>query len=159
MLDQLSDVLLALPQRGDAERRDRHPIEQVLAKTTGDDLRPEILVSRGDQLELDIARLARPKWIQLSAFENAQEVWLQLERHLADLIEKQGPAACRLDFPDHSRAPGARERTVDIPEQLARQNIARQPPAIQGHERPRRALPALVDGAREHLLADPGLTL
>src|SRR5262245_22382572 len=159
MLDQLGDVFLALAQRGDAERRDRYPVEQVLAKTTGDDLCPEILVGGRDQLELNGARLARPKRVQLSAFENTQEVWLQLERHLADLIEKQCPAACRLDFPDHSRAPAARERTVDIPEQLARQNIARQPPAIQGHERPRRALPALVDGAREHLLADPGLTL
>src|SRR5262249_5945226 len=83
----------------------------------------------------------------------------QLERHLADLIEKQCPAARRLDFPDHSGALGARERTVDVAEQLARQDIARQPTAIQGYERPRRALPALVDGARKHLLADPGLAL
>src|SRR4029453_5420973 len=103
MLDQLGDVLLALAQRGDAERRDRYPIEQVLAKTTGNHVRPEIPVGRCDQLELNGARLARPKRIQLSAFENAQEVWLQLQRHLANLIEKQRPAAGRLDFPDHSR--------------------------------------------------------
>jgi hypothetical protein len=66
---------------------------------------------------------------------------------------------CRLDFPDHSGALGARECAVDITEQLARQDIARQPTAIQGHERPLRALPALVDGAREHLLSDAGLAL
>src|SRR6185369_6934987 len=144
----------ALAQCWDAERRDRYPVEQVLAKTTGHDLRPEVPVGRGDQLELNVARLARPKRIQLSAFENAQQVRLQLERHLGDLIEKQCPAVCRLDFPDHSGALGARERTVDITEQLARQGVARQPTAIQGYERPRRAPPALVDGAREHLLAD-----
>src|SRR4029453_9380233 len=101
MLDQLGDVLLALAQRGDAERRDRYPVEQVLAKTTANDLRPEIPVGRGDQLELNVARLARPKGIQLSAFENAQEVWLQLERHLPNLIEKKSPPACPPGFSRH----------------------------------------------------------
>src|SRR5262249_8589978 len=159
MLDELGDVLLALAQRREAERRDRYPVEKVLAEATGSDVRPEIPVGRGDELELHVARLARPERIQLSAFENAQEVWLQLEGHLADLVEKQAPAACRLDLPDHSGALGARESAVDIAEQLARQDVARQPTAIQGHERAGRALPALVDGAREHLLADAGLAL
>src|SRR5262245_26309342 len=119
MLDQLGDVLLALAQRGDAERRDRDPVEQVLAKTPGSDLRPEIPIGRGNQLELNVTRLARPERIQLAAFENAQEVGLQVERHLADLVEKQCPTACGLDFADHSRTLGARERTLDIAEQLA----------------------------------------
>src|SRR4029450_962498 len=131
MLDRPGDVLLALAQRGDAERRDRHPVEQVLAKTTGSDVRPEIPVGRGDQLELNVARLAGPERIQLSAFENAQEVWLQLQRHLADLVEKQRPAACRLDFPDHPGAPGSREGTIDITEQLAPHEITPQAPRTQ----------------------------
>ena len=159
ILDQLGDVLRALPQRGDAERRHRYTVEQVLAKTTGGDLCTEIPIGCGDQLELNVARLARPERIQLSAFEDTEEVWLQLERHLADLIEKQCPATCGLDLADHSRTLGARERTVDITEELACQSIARQPTAIHGHERPLRPLPALVDRAREYLLADPGLAL
>ena len=87
----------------------------------------------------------------------------EIRRSLATIVRlpwrRPSPAACRLDFTDHSRALGARERAVDIPEQRARQDIARQPTAIQGDERSRRALPALVDGAGEHLLADPNLTL
>src|SRR5207247_1924930 len=67
ILDQLGDVLRALPQRGDAERRHRYTVEQVLAKTTGGDLCTEIPVGRGDQLELNVARLARPERIQFSS--------------------------------------------------------------------------------------------
>jgi len=70
MLDQLGDVLLALAQRGDAECGDGYTVEQVLAKTTGSDLRTKIPVGRGDQLELNVARLARPERIQFSPFED-----------------------------------------------------------------------------------------
>src|SRR5580765_8181823 len=154
MLDQFGDVLLALAQRGDAEGGDGYTVEQVLAKTTGRDLRPKIPVGCGDQLELNVARLARPDRIQFSAFEDTKEIWLQFERHLADLVEKQCPATCGLDLADHSRTLGARERAVDIAEELAGQDIARQPTAIHGHERPLRTLPVLVDRAREDLLAD-----
>ena len=91
MLDQLGDVLLALAQRGDAEGGDGYTVEQVLAKTTGRDLRTKIPVGRGDQLELNVARLARPEWIQFSSFEDTQEIWLQFERRLADLVEKHVP--------------------------------------------------------------------
>src|SRR5262249_47842989 len=159
MLDQLPDVLLALAQRGDAEGSDGHTVEQVLAKTTGRDLRTKIPVGRGDQLELNVARLARPERIQFSSFENTQEIGLQVERHLADLVEKHCPAARGLDFADHPRALGARERAVDIAKELAGQDIARQPTAIHGDEGPPRTLPVLVDRAGEDLLGDPGLAL
>src|SRR5438105_3210197 len=110
MLDQPDDVLLALAQRRDAQRRDRHTVEQILAKTTGSDCRTEIPVGRGDQLELNVTRLARPERIEFASFEDAEEVWLHVERHLADLVEKQRPVACGLDFANHSRTPRARKR-------------------------------------------------
>src|SRR4029077_10069966 len=159
MLDQLGDVFLALAQRGDVEGGDGYSVEQVLAKTTGSDVRPKIPVGRGDQLELNVARLVRPERIQFSPFEDTQEIGLQFEGHLTDLVEKQCPATCGLDFADHSRTLGARERAVDIAKELAGQNIARQPTAIHGYERPLRTLPVLVDRSREDLLADPSLAL
>ena len=84
---------------------------------------------------------------------------MNFERHVPNLVEEQGPAVGRFDLANHSGAPGACERAVDIAEELADQNVARQTAAIQSDERATPAAPALMDCSRNHVLSDPGLTL
>ena len=78
---------------------------------------------------------------------------MRVHRHLAELVEKNGPSVRKLEFP---RLPGpARpgERPVLIAEKLALHEVARQCPAVHHDER-RVGPPApVVDGLREKFLA------
>src|SRR5262249_30485017 len=145
-------------QRRDAQRGDRHPVEQVHAEASSVDLFLQIFVGRGDQPELDLSRPGIPQWIDLPTFENAQQVRLQLHRHLPDLVEKEGAATRGFDLADHAGAPRARESALDIAEELAGQQIPWEPAAVQRHEGAGLAAPRLMDEPREPLLADTGLS-
>src|SRR2546426_5018670 len=159
MFDERREVLLALAQRGDAQRRPRHTVKQVLAETARGHSCTEVLVGGGHQPEPDFSRLAVSEGIYFPPVEHAKEVGLELERHFPDLVEEQGSPGGRLDLANRAGAPGPRERALDIAEQLARENVARQAAAVQRHEAAVLAVPTLVDRPGKHLFADPGLTL
>src|SRR3989454_9107634 len=159
MFEERREVLLALAQRGDAQRRPRHTVKQVLAETARGHSCTEVLVGGGHQPEPDFSRLAVSEGVYLPPVEHAKEVGLELERHFPDLVEEQGSPGGRLDLADHAGAPGARERALDIAKELARENVPWQAAAVQRHEAAVRMVPALVDRLGKHFLADPGLPL
>src|SRR4029077_9651976 len=157
ILDESRDVLPALTQRWDVERGHRDPVEQVHSEPVSFRLCPQILVGRGDQSELDRSWLGAPERIHLAPLQNAQQVGLQLQRHLSDLVEKQRSAVCRFDLPNHTGASGTGESTVYIAEQLARQKVSRQTPTVQNHEGAVFAGPLIMKGASKSLLSDARL--
>src|SRR5262249_58146179 len=85
-----------------------------------------------------------------------------LARHagaaLAVLVEEAGPAARRFD---ESALIGlsARERSLDVTEQLTLEKALGEGGAVDGHERVLCAAARRVDGPRHELLSRPGLAL
>jgi hypothetical protein len=86
-----------------------------------------------------------------------QQLGLQGQRQLCDLVEDQGPALGEAEQP-LAGLMGPGEGALDVPEQLALQQIRRDRPAVDGDEASGAAA-AGVDGARGQLLAGAGFPL
>ncbi len=115
-------------------------------------------IGRADQPEVgaDHARAAdRPEFPLL---QQAQQLDLQLRRHLADLVEQQRTAARQLHQPDLV-GNRAGERALLVAEQLRLHELGRDGGAVDLDERAARALAVLVNGAGHQLLARPALAV
>src|SRR5687768_9979736 len=88
----------------------------------------------------------------LPVLEEAQELDLDIERKVAHFVEKE-----RAHMGLHERATtlavGARVRALDMAEELALDQRGGEGPAMNRHERARRALAPGVDQMGEHFLA------
>ena len=93
-----------------------------------------------------------PNRLHTALGQQAQQLRLQVQRQLADLVEQQRPS---VGLPRHAGviAQGPREGAAPVAEQLGLEQLGRQRGAVDAHERPGGARPALVQRAREHLLA------
>src|SRR5205814_333850 len=94
--------------------------------------------------------------LDLAALERAQQLRLQLGIELADLVEKQRPARCRLE-----RAAPRRHRAGEgaalVPEQLALQQLRRNCAAVDHDERTVAARALAMNGLGRGLFAGAGL--
>src|SRR5690606_27549813 len=90
--------------------------------------------------------------------ECAQQLRLELEWQLGHLIEEYRPGRGHLQQPEFACG-RVRERTALVPEQLGLQQLLRDRRAVDRNERIRCVGAAVVDAAREQLLARPGLAL
>src|SRR5690606_2478786 len=90
--------------------------------------------------------------------ENAQQLALQIERNLADLVEKDRAAVRELKPPDPV-AVRAGERALHVPEELARETLVRGRRAVDLDERALAARASGMDHVRDELLTDAGLAL
>src|SRR5262249_9093276 len=143
----------------DLHGRDGDAIEEIASKAPGAHLGEQIAVARGDQPELNLAWAVAAERIDLAALQDSQEVGLDVERHLSDLVEKQGPRVGSLDLADHPGAPSPRESALYVAEKLAGHGVSRQAPAVDGDEGPVPPTPILVDRAGKELLAHSRLPL
>src|SRR5262249_62120282 len=80
---------------------DRHSVEQVHPEPTGGHIGLQVAVARCDQSKLDLARSAAPDGIDLAPLQRAEEEWLNVDGHLADLVEKQCASIGGFDLADH----------------------------------------------------------
>jgi hypothetical protein len=152
-----ADVLRALAQRRQLDRDDVQAIEQVLAEPS---LLHQLLqrhVRRGDDARVDDVHLVVAEPSHLAALEEAQQLDLRRQRHVADLVEEQRAALGLLDQAA-TRLRRAREGAAHVSEQLAFDEAFGQRRAVDGHEGP--VLPAAlqVDGAGDEFLARAALS-
>ena len=89
---------------------------------------------------------------EFAGLQHPQQPGLRLQRHVADLVQKQRAALRLLEFARRARS-GTGERPALVPEQLAFDQFARNCRHVEGDERPRRPRPHVMDGARHQLLA------
>ncbi len=84
--------------------------------------------------------------------QHAQQLDLQFRRHVADLVEKHGAA---FGGAEQAGMIGMRagEGAAAMAEQFGLEQLGRHRGAVDGDERPSGAWTALVDGARQQLLA------
>ena len=153
MLGQKLNVRHPAAQRRQYESEDVEPIVEILAEGVLAHGFLKVLVRRGDDAHRHrTARLAADAG-HLAVLEQAQERNLRVHRHLAELVEKNGPAVRKLEFP---RLPGpARpgERPVLIAEKLALHEIPRQRSTVHRHKRARCPRARVMDRLREEFLA------
>ncbi len=110
---------------------------------------------RRDDAHVDFLARRRADALERSLLQHAQQLGLQVERQIADFVEKQRPAMRQLESPLAGRD-GARERAAGVAEELALDQRRRQGGAVDDHERVGPAGSVRVDGARKQLLARPG---
>ena len=91
-----------------------------------------------------------------AGLQHPQQLRLQLAGKVSDLVEEERAAGGDLEAADHSRH-GAGEGAFLVAEQLALDQCGRQRRAVDRDERPRAAPAAVVERARDQLLAGSGL--
>ena len=93
--------------------------------------------------------------LERPVLQHAQELGLHVDAELADLVEEQRAAVRRLE-PAGARRDGAGERAFLVAEQLALDQGGGNGRAVDAHERAAAPRAALVQRAREQLLAGAG---
>ncbi len=110
----------------------------------------------GDDAHVGGAGDAFAQHLVLALLQDAQELDLKDERHIADLVEKQGAVLGQLDATG-ARLRGAGEGAARVTEQLALQQRFGNGAAIDGHERTLRPTRRRVQRARNDLFAGAAL--
>ena len=113
-------------------------------------------MGRGDEPHVDLHRLARADGEDLSRFEGAEELHLEIAGEVADLVEEEG-AAVGLEEEALRIRCCPRERAPLVTEQRRLEERRRDRAAVHRDERRLRAPALLVDEAREDLLSRAGL--
>ena len=89
----------ALAQRGQADRHDVEPVEEVLAERALRDELLQIAVRRRDEAHVDADRLDAADALELALLQRAEELHLHLDGDLADLVEEERAAVRELEAP------------------------------------------------------------
>ena len=89
----------------------------------------------------------------LSGLEDAEKHGLDVQRKLTNLVEEERSAICALERAA-PRLDRSGERSTPVPEELARDELARDRATVERHERPGYAR-TLVQRTGDEVFADP----
>src|ERR1051326_392037 len=146
------DILEALAQRRDLAGEDGEAVVEVLAHLPVLNGLLRIAVRRGDDARIDVDLLVAADAPELALLEHAQELDLQLDRHLRDLVEEHRPALGQLEVA-LAALDGVRERALLMAEDLRLDQRRRDRAAVEGDERFVAPARKRVDRVRHDLLA------
>ncbi len=135
---------------------DVEPVEQVLAERAGAHRLAHVAVRGGEDADVHRYRLRSADAVDDALLERAQELGLEPHVHLGNLVEQQRAAVGFLELADPPRH-RAGEGALLVAEQFAFQKCVGDGGAVHAHERLRAPGRALVQVAREHLLASAAL--
>src|SRR5262245_50781361 len=131
MFGEQENIVATLAQRREYDADHIEAIVQILAKAARTDQVFGSLVRRGDDTHIDPARFTCAESIDLSFLQHTQQFGLQQQRHVTDLVQKQGAAMGEFELA-RSRLSGSRERATLITEQLAFEQGVRNCRAVNG---------------------------
>src|SRR5882757_8688911 len=89
MMRQQINVLFTLAQRRQMNLDGIQAEQQILAKAPRCSLGRDIHIGRGDDTYIDAARARRAYALKFARLQNAQQLGLQLQRHVSNFIKKQ----------------------------------------------------------------------
>src|SRR5215467_9851962 len=149
---QLGNVLGALAQGGNVDRKHVQAVEEILAKCSLLDHGAQITMRGGDHADIDLVRVVAAKPLEFLLLQDPKQFCLELERNVADLVEKQRALVRQFEAP---RLLGDRPRkgSLFVPEKLALQQTERYRGTIQLDEGSLPAPAQIVDGARNEFFA------
>ena len=152
MIRKQRDVLPVLAKQRQRDMDDVQSIEEITAEPPGLDFLGEVPVGARDDADVDLDGLGAADCPNLLFLDHAQKLHLQVQRHLADLVEKdraavggdEQPAACLYR---------AGESALHVPEELAFEERLRDGSAVDWNERLSAPGTGRVDSARDQFLA------
>src|SRR5262249_30573192 len=115
---QIRNVLRPLAKRWQRDRKDVEPIVEGAPEGLFRDGLLEGLVGRGDHAYVDTERPRPTDTLELLLLEHAQQLRLQVEREVADLVEKERAAVRQLEAADPLRD-GTGKSPALVAEELA----------------------------------------
>ncbi len=145
-------IRAALAQRRDDDRHLAAAVIEILAEAALLDLGLQVPVRGRDDAHVHLNQLATAQPLDDTLLQEAQQLRLQRQRHVANLIEKQHTAVGGLDLAERLFH-RAREGATLIPEQLALQERLGNGGAVDGHPGLRRTLAQGVQRLGETILA------
>jgi hypothetical protein len=155
---ELADVFASLAQRGQVEADASDAEIQIFSETTVTGPLVEGAVRGRDDAHVDGHAPLGADRHHDALLQHAQQSHLVLQRHFADLVEEERAPLRAADEPE-SVALGTRERSTDVTEQLARQQVGRDGAAVDRDEGAGRARALAMNLPGRHLLARPRLAL
>src|SRR6266404_5373069 len=156
MPDERWYVRCSLAQWRQAYRRDIQAVEKILAKQSLPDQLPQVVVGGGDDSHIGADRHTAADRGELALLKHAQQPGLGIDRHVADLVEKQCAALRLLEAP-HAPRGGPGEGPLLVAEELALDQLAGDRGHVDRDERPVSALAEIVQSAGDQLLAGAAL--
>src|SRR5205823_7448494 len=120
-------------KRRELDLDDLHAVVEVLAKCALADELLEIAVGRANDANVSGHGLPAADALERSVLEQAKQLSLNLQREIADLVEKERSFFGDFDFARHA-AIGARERAPLVAEELALDQLERERRAIHRDE-------------------------
>ncbi len=150
--DERRNVLPTVAQRRNPNGKHLQPEKQVLAEPILAHRLTEVAIGGRNQSDIDLQSSAAAQSLEGAILQNPQQFGLQLERQLADLVEKQRAAIGDLEpsaLPSHR----ARVRTFLATEQLAFDQRSGQRRAVDPDQQPVSPLAGLMHRFGEQLFA------
>src|SRR4029077_9151093 len=86
------NVVLARAQRRNRDREDVEAVVEIVAKFAFRDRFLEIAIRRGDHAQVHLSRLRAADRLEFAFLQNAEQLYLQVKRQLADFVEEDGAA-------------------------------------------------------------------
>ena len=149
-------ILAALAQRWQAQRDHVQAVVKIFTKTPRLHFYQRIPVGGADEAHIHRLQLAAADPLQGAGLDEAQQLALQVEIHLADLVQEQGSAISQTGRP-LAIPLGAGEGALDVTEDLALHQVMGNGGAVERYEGLLAAGAALVNGLCAHLLAGAAL--
>ena len=153
--DEQRNVLGTLAQRRHINRKDVESVVEILPERIVGDTLLEVAVSGRDDSDVDVHGFRASEPFDLPLLEHAQQLDLNVERQVADLVEKDRRVVRELEASDLSRQRSG-ERALLAAEQFALDERARNRRAVDAHHDAAVARALFVNLRRDELLAGSG---
>ncbi|MNI65794.1 hypothetical protein D3C73_1213170 [compost metagenome] len=150
MIGQQRDILGTLIQRRDLQVHHVQTVVQILAEFVFRHRLLQIAVSGGNDANVNVQIAVAAQRAHLALLQYAQQLDLQRKRHIADLVEEQRAAGCRLEQP-FPAADRAGKGPFGMAKQLGLQQLLRQRTAVNGDKGLFTARTGTVDSLCQHL--------
>src|SRR5215813_10165840 len=157
VVDERLDVVASFPEGWDRHREYVQAIVEILTEELRSDHFGEISIGRRDDAHVGLERLCPAETFEFVLLQHAEELWLHLQGHLADLVEEQRAAVGELEASD-PLCGRAGEGAAFVAEQLALEQGRRNGGAVELHERPSAPTAGVVNRAGNQLLSCSGLS-
>src|SRR5664280_194278 len=148
-------VFASLGESRKAHRDDREPVEEILPKRPGARPARQIRPGRGHEASLERQQARAPHAPHEALLDDAEELALGPKGKRVDPVEVERALARALEKAWLPRD-RTRERSALVAEELALEKVVRHSREVHAHKRRARAGRALVEKAREPVLASPG---
>src|ERR1700730_5366894 len=144
------NVLPSFAKRRYLDGNNAQPIIEILSKTAFCNLFLELFVGGRDDSDVDVAFFVAAYWTDFAFLQNAVQLDLHGQAHIADLVHEQRATMSRLEKP-LAILGSAREGPFHVAKQFRFQQRFRKRAAIDGDKRGLRALTVFVNGSRDQL--------